>query len=67
MNKLSQILVNVILYGILLWLAHQSIVVDRDPWFAFVVVFLLLLSVVISLVPGLRAPGVSPGEYPYDD
>jgi hypothetical protein len=32
-----------------------------------VVAFVLVLAVVISLVPGLHARGISPGEYPYDD
>jgi ABC-type lipoprotein release transport system permease subunit len=67
MNKFWQILINVILYGVLVYFAYESIFVDFDPWFAFVVVFVLLLALVISIIPGWRAPGVSPGEYPFDD
>jgi hypothetical protein len=32
-----------------------------------VVAFVLVLSIVVTLVPGLHARTVSPGEYPYDD
>ena len=67
MNKLWQILANVVLYGVLLYFAYESIFVEWDPWFAFVVVFVLLLAVVIGVVPAWRAPRVSPGEYPFDD
>lgn len=58
---------NVILYGFLLWLLYDSTIHEWDPWFAFVVGFVLLLAVVISLVPALRAKGVSPGHYPEDE
>jgi len=67
MSKFWQIVINLALYGVLLYFAYESIFVEFDPWFAFVVVFVLLLAVVISIVPGWRAPRVSPGEYPYDD
>jgi len=67
MNKVWQVVVNVGLYAGLLWMAYRSLFVEFDPWFAFVVLFLLLISLVISLTPSLRAPRVSPGEYPYDD
>ena len=66
MGKLWQVLGNVVLYGFLLWLLYGS-VKDKDPWFAAVVAFVLVLGVVITLVPGLHAKGVSPGQYPYDD
>ena len=48
---------NIILYGFLLWLLYDSTIHEWDPWFAFVVGFVLLLAVVISLVPSLRAKG----------
>ncbi len=66
MGKTWQVLGNLALYGLLLWLLYDS-VRERDPWFAVVVAFVLVLSVVITLVPGLHAKAVSPGEYPYDD
>lgn len=67
MSKVWQIIVNVGLYGFLLWLLYDSTIVEWDPWFAFVVAFVLLLAIVISLIPGLRAKTVSPGEFPYSD
>jgi hypothetical protein len=66
-GKLWQVLGNVVLYGFLLWLLYDSTVKEWDPWFAAVVAFVLVLGVVITLVPGLHAKGVSPGQYPYDD
>jgi hypothetical protein len=65
-GKLGQILGNLILYGFMVWLLYDSIK-ERDPWFASIVAFLLVLSMVITLVPGLHAKATSPGEYPYDD
>ena len=67
MNKLLQILANAALYGYLLWLLYDSTIKEWDPWFAFVVAFVMLVAVVIMLMPGLHARGVSPGQYPYDD
>jgi ABC-type lipoprotein release transport system permease subunit len=67
MSAALQILCNVVLYGFLLWEAYQSTIVEPDPWYAFVVIFVLVLAVVITLIPGLRAKQVSPGSYPYDD
>jgi hypothetical protein len=67
MKRFWQILANVVLYGFLLWLLYDSTLREWDPWFAFVVAFVLLLAVVISLIPALQAPSVSPGEYPFDD
>ncbi len=67
MAKLWSIIGNVLLYGFLLWLLYHSAVVERDPWLAVVVAFVLIVAVVISVVPRLHAPGVSPGSYPYDD
>jgi hypothetical protein len=65
--KIGSIIANVLLYGFLLWLLYGSTIKEWDPWFAFVVAFVLLVSVVIELMPGLHAPKVSPGEYPYED
>jgi ABC-type lipoprotein release transport system permease subunit len=67
MKRFWQIFANVVLYGFLLWLLYDSTLREWDPWFAFVVAFVLLLAVVISLIPSLQAPRVSPGEYPFDD
>jgi hypothetical protein len=67
MNKLWQVVINVVLYGFLVWLLFDSTIMEWDPWFAFVVAFVLVLAVVISLIPSLHAPGVSPGAYPYDE
>jgi hypothetical protein len=65
-GKLGQILGNLILYGFMVWLLYDSIK-EKDPWFGSIVAFLLVLSMVITLVPGLHAKATSPGEYPYDD
>ncbi|MDA8216429.1 MAG: hypothetical protein M0Z94_02295 [Dehalococcoidales bacterium] len=67
MNRFWQIAINLALYGALVWLAYNALFVEFDPWFAFVVLFVLLLALVISVIPGWRASGVSPGEYPYED
>lgn len=67
MRKPWQLLANLILYGFLLWLLYDSTVAEWDPWFAFVVAFVLVLAVVISLIPTLHAREVSPGRYPQDD
>jgi len=67
MSKLWQITVNVVLYGFLAYLLVDSTLLHWDPWFAFVVAFVLLLAVVVTLIPALHAPRVSPGTYPYDD
>ena len=62
-----QILCNVVLYGFLLWLLYDSTLAEWDPWFAFVVAFVLVLAVAVTLIPSLHAAKVSPGAYPYDD
>ena len=67
MKKLAQILANLALYSVLIYFAVDSTFIDFDPWFAFVVWFLLIVAVVVSTVPGLRAKSVSPGEYPSDE
>ncbi len=61
-----QILLNILLYGFLLfWLCVS--VVDKDYWLAFVVLFVIAVSVIIALLPGYHASKTSPGEYPYED
>ena len=67
MKSFRKVLPNVVLYGFLLYLLYDSTLREWDPWFAFVVAFVLLLAVIISLIPALHAPKVSPGEYPYED
>jgi hypothetical protein len=67
MGKFGQILGNLLLYLFLLWLLYDSTIREWDPWFGSIVAFVLVLSVVISLIPGLHAKATSPGEYPYDD
>jgi ABC-type lipoprotein release transport system permease subunit len=61
-----QILVNVILYGFLVYLIYESIV-TKDYWYTFVVSFVVLVAVIVSLLPAYHASKVSPGEYPYED
>jgi hypothetical protein len=61
-----QILLNILLYGVLAyWLYHS--LAAKDYWFAFVVLFLIAVSVALTLLPGYHASKVSPGEYPYED
>ena len=67
MGKGGQIVINVVLYGFLAWLLYDSTIKEWDPWFAFVVGFVLVLALVITLVPSLRTKAVSPGAYPFDD
>lgn len=67
MKKFLSIASNVILYAFLLWLLYDSTIHEWDPWFAFVVAFVLVLAVSVSLIPALRAKGVSPGHYPEDE
>lgn len=67
MKSIVSIGSNIILYGFLFWLLYDSTVHEWDPWFAFVVGFVLVLAIVVSMVPSLRAKGVSPGVYPSGD
>jgi hypothetical protein len=67
MNKLVQWLANGVLYGFLFWLLYDSTIAEWDPWFAFVVAFVIVLAIAISVIPSLRAPQVAPGEYPFPD
>jgi len=67
MNKGWQILANVILYGFLLWLLYDTTIVEWDPWFAYVVAFVIVVAIAVSLIPAIHAPKVSPGAYPFKD
>lgn len=61
-----QILVNIVLYGFLAYWLYESIAA-RDYWYTFVVGFVVVVSVVVSLLPNYHASKVSPGEYPYEE
>jgi hypothetical protein len=61
------IVANIILYAFLVWLLYDSTIHEWDPWFAFVVGFVLVIAIVTSLIPSLHARGVSPGHYPEDE
>ena len=67
MNKFWQVIINIVLYGFLLWLLYENTIKEWDPWTAAVIAFVLVLAGVISIMPGLHARGISPGEYPYED
>jgi len=61
-----QIFFNILLYGFLAYWLYESIVA-KDYWYAFVVAFVVIVAVVVSLLPGYHASKVSPGAYPYED
>lgn len=67
MKFFLQIIVNILLYGSLLWLVYNSTIKEWDPWDAFAVLFVLFVAILTTLMPSLHAPRVSPGQYPYDD
>ena len=61
-----QILINILLYVLLgYWLI--TAIMDKDYWYAFVVLFVVTVSIVVSLLPGYHASKTSPGAYPYED
>lgn len=61
-----QILINILLYVFLAyWLI--TAIVHEDYWYAFVVLFVITVSIVVSLLPGYHASKTSPGAYPYED
>lgn len=62
-----QIFANIILYGFLAWQLYDCTMVKWDPWQFFVVGFVVVLAIILTLMPGLHAPSTSPGSYPYDD
>jgi ABC-type lipoprotein release transport system permease subunit len=61
------IVANIFLYGIIAFFLYESTIVEYDLWNAFVVVFVLAVSIITTMMPGLHAAKTSPGEYPYDD
>ena len=46
-----QILLNVIFYAFLAWLFYDATVVEHDPWFAFVVGFVIVVAIIVQLMP----------------
>lgn len=64
MGKLGQIIANLILYGFLAWFLYDALVLDPDPWFAFCVGFVIFVAILVQLMPGLHATGLSPGRFP---
>ncbi len=61
-----QILLNLIFYAFLGWLFYDAAVIEHDPWFAFVVGFVIFVAGIVQFMPGLHANKVSPGEFPYE-
>jgi ABC-type antimicrobial peptide transport system permease subunit len=61
-----QILLNVIFYAFLAFLMYDATMVEHDPWFAFVVGFVIVVAFICQMMPSLHASKVSPGEFPYD-
>ncbi len=61
-----QVFLNILLYAFLAYWLYDSII-DKDYWYAFVVLFVVTVSVVVTLLPEYHASKVSPGEYPYED
>ncbi len=61
-----QIVLNILLYAFLAYWLYESIV-DKDYWYAFVVLFVIGVSVVVTLLPGYHASKTSPGAYPYEE
>lgn len=60
------IAVNILVYAFLaFWLVDS--LMEKDWWFAFVVSFVITISVVLSLLPRYHVSTPSPGRYPYDD
>ena len=61
-----QIALNLAFYAFLAWLFYDTVFVEHDAWFAFVVGFVILVSAIVQFMPGLHASKVSPGEFPYE-
>jgi len=61
-----QILLNVIFYAFLAFLMYDATLVEHDPWFAFVVGFVIVVAIVCQLTPSLHASKLTPGEFPHD-
>jgi hypothetical protein len=62
-----QILINVVLYGVMAFLAYDAIFIEQDYFMAFVVLFVVLVALITKLMPSLHVEKCSPGEYPFDD
>lgn len=62
-----QIVANIVLYGFLLWQLYLYTIAEWDPWMAFVVGFVVVVALILTLMPQLHASTTSPGSYPYDD
>lgn len=60
------IFLNILLYGFLAYWLYVSLV-DQDYWYTFVVSFVIVVSLVLTLLPKYHASKPSPGEYPYED
>ena len=67
MNKLVQIIANLVLYGFLVWLMYGSLIKEWDPWFGFVVAFVIVVAIIVQLMPGLHAERLTPGEFHHHD
>ncbi len=61
-----QIVLNILLYAFLAYWLVESLI-NHDWWYAFVVLFVVTVSVVVSLLPGYHVSKTSPGAYPYED
>ena len=61
-----QIAINILLYAFLAYWFYDSLV-EKDYWYCFVVGFVIVVSIVLTLLPGYHADKLSPGEYPYED
>jgi hypothetical protein len=66
MGKFLQVIINVFFYAFLLWLLYDATIKNWDPWFAFVVAFVVVVAVIMQLMPSLHASKVSPGDFPYE-
>lgn len=62
-----QIIANILLYGFLAWQLYECTIAEFDPWALFVVGFVVLIAIGLTLMPNLHASDTSPGVYPYDD
>lgn len=62
-----QILINLVLYGFMAFLAYDAVFIAHDYFMAFVVLFVIGVALITKMMPGLHAEKCTPGEYPYDD
>jgi len=65
-RSVIQIVLNIVLYVVLAYFLIDSLI-EKDYWYTFVVGFLIVVSIVLTLLPKYHAKEVSPGEYPYED